>query len=293
MKAVNLLPPELRNGPRRGRSSSAAAVQAPGGAGPFLVLGALALCVLAMAAYVLAANTVTERRAELARVTAEHEATARRVAALKPYGDFQEMAKRRTQTVSSLAALRFDWEQALRDVSHAMPQTVTLTSLDGSISIDTGTTSSQLRGQIPVPAITLKGCTETQSSVATMMSRLRGIRGTTRVTLSKSERVKVAAAGTGAAAPCGTDKVPHFEVVVFFERSSAAAGALSAAQEPLPAAVASTPAGTTTSASAATPAAAGTATSTRSPAATSTPAAGTGATQPTSSTPTPAGTPAP
>ena len=271
MKAVNLLPPELRSGPRRGRSSVTASAPAPGGAGPFVVLGALALCVLAMAAYVLAANTVTERRSELARVTAEHEATARRAAALKPYGDFQEMALRRTQTVSSLAALRFDWEQALRDVSHALPGTVTLTSLDGSISTDAGGSSSQLRRHITSPAITLKGCTRTQSAVATMLSRLRGVRGTTRVTLSKSERVETSSSGTTAqSAPCGTGSRPQFEVVVFFERSGAGAGALSAAENPLPAG-----AGTAPGAAAA---------------ASATPASGT---QPASATPTPTATPAP
>jgi Tfp pilus assembly protein PilN len=270
MKAVNLLPSELRSGPRRGRFTVTPAAPAPGGAGPFVVLGALALCVLAMAAYVLAANTVTERRSELARVTAEHEATARRAAALKPYGDFQEMALRRTRTVSSLAALRFDWEQALRDVSHALPGTVTLTSLDGSISTDTGSSSSQLRGAIPSPAITLKGCTRTQSAVATTLSRLRGVRGTTRVTLSKSERVENSASGNAQAAPCGEGTRPQFEVVVFFERSSAGAGALSAAAEPLPAA--------------------GTATASATPGAAETPTAGT---QPASATPTPTPTPAP
>ena len=280
MRAVNLLPPELRSGPRRARPASSPAAPAPGGAGPFLVLGALALCVLAMAAYVLATNTVTGRQAELARVTAEHESTARRAAALKPYGEFQDMAIRRTQTVSSLAALRFDWEQALRDVSHALPGTVTLTSLDGSISVDTGSSASQLRGQITAPAITLKGCTRSQSAVATMMSRLRGVRGTTRVTLSKSERIEVTDATSSQAAPCGLGKRPQFEVVVFFERSAAGAGALSAAQDALPAAGTAEPA-VATSAPGAVPA----------PAAT--PASGAGATQPASATPTPTGTPAP
>ena len=265
MRAVNLLPPEMRTGVRRRRGGTDA-VPPAGGSGPFLVLGALALCVLAMAAYVFAANTVTERRAELASVTADHAATSARAAALKPYGDFQDMAIRRSQTVSSLAALRFDWEQALRDVSHALPGTVTLSALDGSISTDTGNSSAQLRGAIPSPAITLKGCTRNQAAVATMLSRLRGIRGVTRVTLSKSERVQAAAASTGTAAgPCGEGSTPQFEVVVFFERSSAASGAPSAA--------------TTVASATPTPAAGASATAT--------PAPGAATTTPASATPTP------
>ena len=251
MRAVNLLPPELRVASRR-RGSSTPAGPAAGGAGPFLVIGALALCLLAVAAYVLAANTVTERRSELARVTAAQDAAASRAAALKPYGDFQEMANRRTQTVTSLAALRFDWEQALRDVSHALPGTVTLSALDGSISTDTGVSSSALRGAIGAPAITLKGCTRNQSAVATTLSRLRGIRGATRVTLSKSERVVAAGAPGGGIPPCGKGSPPQFEVVVFFERSGAGAGAPSAAgAAPVPAAAPSASASPAASSSAA------------------------------------------
>ena len=44
------------------------------------------------------------------------------------------MAETRIQTVKDLASSRFDWEQALRDISRAIPADVTLTSLNGSIS---------------------------------------------------------------------------------------------------------------------------------------------------------------
>jgi Tfp pilus assembly protein PilN len=219
MRAVNLLPPELRSESRRGAKAPGA--DAVGGSGPLVVLGALALCLLAVAAYVLAGNTVTERRSELAQVTATHELVARQAAALKPYGDFQDMAIKRRETVASLASLRFDWEQALRDVSHALPGGVTLSALDGSISTDTGN-GGQTRGAIPSPAITLKGCTVNQARVATILSRLRGVRGVTRVSLAKSERKPGGQSAGGAPAPCGDGAPPEFEVVAFFERSIAA-----------------------------------------------------------------------
>ena len=82
MKAVNLLPPDLRSASRRGRASGIPAQEAPGGSGPFVVLGALAMCVLMLAGYVLAASTVKERRAEPAEVTRQHEVAARQAAAL-------------------------------------------------------------------------------------------------------------------------------------------------------------------------------------------------------------------
>ncbi|CAA9463924.1 MAG: hypothetical protein AVDCRST_MAG38-488 [uncultured Solirubrobacteraceae bacterium] len=289
MRAVNLLPPELRTASGRARSALKPTDDAPGGAGPYFVLGALALSLLAMVAYVLAANTVTERRAELARVTAEHEAAASRAAALKPYGDFQDMALRRTQTVTSLAALRFDWEQSLRDVSRALPDTVTLSALDGSISKDSGAASSPMRDAIPSPAITLKGCSRNQSAVASMLSRLRAVRGATRVTLSKSERVGTAGAVGAEAGPCGEGSRPQFEVVVFFQRSGAGAGAVTAAATMATAAPAPGSTATPAPGAAATPAPGATATPAPGAAASTAP----GAPAPATAMPMPAGTSTP
>ena len=66
------------------------------------------------------------------------------------------MAKARVQTVRDLAGSRFDWEQALRDLSRAIPADVTLRSLTGDIATGAGGGGSQLRGAISAPAITLR-----------------------------------------------------------------------------------------------------------------------------------------
>ena len=132
MKAINLLPTDLR-----GASSSAAPTapaDAPGGIGAFVVLGALAACVIALAAYVLTTNMVKDRQAKLETVTAQTETATQRANQLKPYADFQAMAETRIQTVKDLASSRFDWEQAMRDISRTIPANVTLTSLNGTIS---------------------------------------------------------------------------------------------------------------------------------------------------------------
>ena len=42
------------------------------------------------------------------------------------------------QTVRDLAGSRFDWEQALRDLSRAIPADVTLRQLTGDIATDAG-----------------------------------------------------------------------------------------------------------------------------------------------------------
>jgi Tfp pilus assembly protein PilN len=230
MKPVNLLPPELRgNAPRKAVSGvTSPAEPAAGGAGPYMVLVALGVAVIAMAGYVLAGNSVKDRKAELAEVKAQQVAASSRVAALKPYADFQTLAVSRVATVQALAGSRFDWEQVLRDLSRALPSNVHLTGLSGSVGTDTGA-GGQIRSAITAPAISLQGCTKTHSDVARLMSSLRTVRGVTRVSLAKSDKesnggTAAPAAGVDGGTPaqtCPKGAPPSFDLVVFFERSTA------------------------------------------------------------------------
>jgi Tfp pilus assembly protein PilN len=224
MKAINLLPHDLRGTPKGTAPKAAVTPDEPGGIGAFVVLGALAACVVALAAYVLTTNTVKDRQAQLEAVTARAEATNARINQLKPYADFKALAETRIQTVKDLASSRFDWEQALRDISRAIPADVTLTSLNGTISSESGG-GSTIRSAIAAPAVELKGCTRDQKAVATLLSRLRNVDGVSRVSLGKSLKpdasaVPTATPATGAAgATCSGDRPPSFELVMFFERS--------------------------------------------------------------------------
>jgi Tfp pilus assembly protein PilN len=218
MRAVNLLPPDLlRAAPK---AAPAARPEKAEGIGAYLVLGALALCVAALAAYVSTTNSVKQKQADLAQVTAEASVAAQEVAKLKPYADFDAMASARVETVRGLAAARFDWEQALRELSRALPADVKLQGLSGDMGLPgtTGSGSDPLRGSIQAPAITLTGCATSQPGVARMMSRLRAVEGATRVALSKSAKED-----TEADSACAGDNPPSFSVVVFFERSAAMA----------------------------------------------------------------------
>ena len=223
MKAINLLPPDLRGTPKTAQKA-AATPEEPGGIGAFVVLGALAACVAALAAYVLTTNTVKYRQAKLDAATAEARTTTERVNKLKPYADFQALAETRIQTVKDLASSRFDWEQALRDISRAVPTAVTLTELNGTVSGKSG--GSSVRAEIAAPAMELKGCTVSQKRVATLMTRLRAVDGVTRVSLTKPLKPAALAAGTVPATASGTTptgctgaRPPQFELVLFFERS--------------------------------------------------------------------------
>jgi Tfp pilus assembly protein PilN len=259
MRAVNLLPPDTR-GASTASADLGAGPKAKGGAGPFVVLAVLAACVAGAAGHVLIDNTVKQRQADLAEVTARQQALARQAAQLKPYADFDASARGRVQTVKDLAASRFDWEQTLRDLSRAIPQDVSLQALTGDLSTSVGKSSSPLRSAITAPAITLSGCASGQTQVARLMARLGDIDGVTRVSLSKSSNSKITAPDAGGTereqrvgAPCGTGKRPAFELVLFFEKASAAVaatpttsnGAVSATPTPTPTATATaTPGGT-------------------------------------------------
>jgi Tfp pilus assembly protein PilN len=226
MKAINLLPPDLRGTPKSvsSKAKTAAVNDEPGGIGAFVVLGALTVCVIALAAYVLTSNAIKDRQAQLDAATSQAQSITQRVAKLKPYADFKAMAETRIQTVKDLSSSRFDWEQAMRDISRAIPADVTLNALNGTISSSGSGGGSPIRSAITSPAIELTGCTSGQTQVAKLLSRLRGVDGVTRVSLSKSTKKATTtpaptadASGAVASDPCGTTE---FAIVMFFERST-------------------------------------------------------------------------
>jgi Tfp pilus assembly protein PilN len=223
MRAVNLLPSDLRGAaPKPARSARPEPAE---GIGAYVVLGALALCVAALAGYVLANNGVKQRQADLATAQQQTAAATAQVTALKPYADFESLANARVETVRGLAAARFDWERALGDLSRATPSDVKLSALNGDMGLpgSGGSGGDTLRGSVAAPAITLTGCASSQHGVARMMSRVRAVDGVTRVTLSKTTKATTTAgAGTSAVAgPCGKGSRPTFSLVVFFERAAA------------------------------------------------------------------------
>ena len=127
MKAINLLPPDLRGTPKTRRPKAAAA---PRRAGRHRRLrrARRARRVRCRARRVRAHDQHGQGPPGAARRRSppRRRPPRQRVDQLKPYADFQAMAETRIQTVKDLAASRFDWEQALRDISRAIPADVTL-----------------------------------------------------------------------------------------------------------------------------------------------------------------------
>ena len=252
MKAVNLIPTEVRRG-------------GAGGSGPlaptYFVLGLLVAVLALLTVYVLTNNTISDRKAKLSSLNSEVAQAQAQAARLVNYARFEKLAQTRAATVRQIAASRFNWHAALSDLSKVVPADTSLQSLNATVApgVSSGGSAtpgggSSLRGDITAPAFELSGCTANQDDVARLMSRLRLINGVTRVTLGSSQKADAGQAGAGVAAPgagssqgCGAN-APTFDIVVFFNPIPGAA-ALSGAPGAAAPTSSGTPAGAASSAS--------------------------------------------
>jgi Tfp pilus assembly protein PilN len=242
VRAVNLIPAES------GR----------GGAGAFVLVGALGVLLAGVLFYVLTGNTVVDRKAELTQLQTQVAAAQSQAEAMRPYRDFASLAQSRVETVRSLGKARFDWHRALGDLSKVIPDNVWLTSLLGTVTsgvnvdgASAGTTST-LRSALPNPAIEMTGCTTDHDSVVRLISDLRLIDGVQRVALAQSAKATLSSgsgtSGGGDSGDCrhGHANFPEFDLVIFFKPLPAlpSTGAATAGGA-VPAAT-TAPAGTTT-----------------------------------------------
>lgn len=226
MRAVNLIPADAqRGGGSPGKSGGAV----------YALLGGLALLVIVVASLTIVGRTVDERRQELAGLEQQVVAEQQRTAQLQAYTSFASLRAKRVETVSSLAASRFDWGAALHEISRVVPKDVWLTQLTATaapgVSVGgSGGNTSSLRSALPVPAIELTGCTTSQPAVARTMAAMRRIDGVRRVSLASSEKTEGPGSGSGGsgggASDCrqGRSTFPQFALVVFFDPPAGAAG---------------------------------------------------------------------
>jgi Tfp pilus assembly protein PilN len=205
VRPVNLVPHEQR---RRPPSDGP-------GKGAHAALGVLALLLAMVVAYVLTANTVTERqnKTEAARIEAD-----RLEAQAAQNGDFSEfaaIAQTRLQSVAGVAASRFDWERFMRELARVMPAGSWLQTADASTTGDSaasGISAAPTTAGAPAPAAAqgtgaptahLVGCTPDQSDTARMMVRLRQLHRVEDVTLGSS--TKEESTGDAGIESCGAN----------------------------------------------------------------------------------------
>ncbi|MBO9534194.1 MAG: PilN domain-containing protein [Solirubrobacteraceae bacterium] len=180
MRAVNLVPPESRAG-RVTPGKSGGAV--------YGVLVGLVLIIAMLSLLALSQKSKAQAEQELASV---NEATTAFQQVASRYSSYSKAAKDasdRIELVRSIADARFDWAGTLRDLARLVPRSAQIASLDASVKdgVSVGGGGSQLRAALSVPAITLKGCSVDQATVADLVTRLQAMRRVQNVTLETSE----------------------------------------------------------------------------------------------------------
>jgi Tfp pilus assembly protein PilN len=218
MKAVNLIPTDQR---RRSGSGS--------GIGSYILLGVLAIIIVAGAAFTLTNRSISDKREKLADVQARAKAASDEAQALQAYTSFTALRQKRSETVRSLATSRFDWSHALHEVARTIPSNAWLTGMRATVTPSAsvqGGSSDPLRGAVQAPAIEVAGCTTSQDNVANVISSLRRADGVQRVSLSSSEKLGAgngaasdsSGGGGGGADDCrnGNSHFPKFSLTLFF-----------------------------------------------------------------------------
>ncbi|WCB94535.1 hypothetical protein DSM104299_03272 [Baekduia alba] len=228
MRAVNLIPSDQQRG--------AGGAAGKSGGGAFILLGALALLVVMAGVFVSSGKSVNDKQAKLTDVTAQAVAAEAKATSLQTYTKFAGIRAKRVDTVKQLAASRFDWAHALREVARVLPENAWVTSMTATTSPTvtlSGGASGSLRGAITAPAIVLQGCTTSQASVSKVLARLRLADGVQRVALEDATKVAEisgtggaqtgSAGGTNGDCRGGHAKYPVFNVDVWFNAPSSTA----------------------------------------------------------------------
>jgi Tfp pilus assembly protein PilN len=225
VRAVNLIPPEQREGAggAAGRSEGAA----------YAVLAVFAGVALLALLYGQAHRQVGNRHAQLTSVNARVAQAQAQVSALAPYTSFSALREERERAVAQLVDARFAWAHSFHELGRVLPKTASITSIDGIVgSAATSTASAKTSsGSTPVsatppgsvPNFTLTGCATSQAQVAVTLNRLRLIDGVSEVTLENSVTT---GGGGGASASCPVGG-PSFTVALTYDALPApsAAGA--------------------------------------------------------------------
>ena len=181
MRAVNLLPTDLRGALRRLLPTHVRSVSASKASALTWRLVHSRSASRWLAVYVMASNNVKQKQTDLTAAQVQADAATQAATKLKPYADFEATAQARVATVRDLAAARFDWEQSLRDLSRALPHDVPSLKAPGASRAPAARPALRSVRAIDAPAISLDGCATSQNAVARMLARLRAVRGVTRV----------------------------------------------------------------------------------------------------------------
>ncbi len=186
MRAVNLLPRQQVESKTRERPNTVALVAGIGGAVVLLVL---------VGGFLLANRSVDRQRQALATARAVLAVTPAKTLSAETRSFRSSILSQREQRSLALASAlgqRVAWDRILRRMSLVMPDDVWLTSLSGTMPLQSATlptASTTTPSALPTPptALTLQGYTYTQASVARLLERLQVLPDLKNVQLQDSE----------------------------------------------------------------------------------------------------------
>jgi Tfp pilus assembly protein PilN len=226
VRPVNLIPQEDRRG-----------AKAPLRTGP-LSYGIVAILLLALGGVtllVLTGNKISDRKAEVASLQSQVDATQAQADQLSAYTHFAQLQQARQETVASLATSRFDWERTLHEMALVLPGDVWLTSMTASAASDPSSSTSSSTPAVDGvtgPALDINGCASGHEAVAKFLAALRDVDGVTRVTVLSSDRpgaqsssdTSSSASSSQSTVACASrDFIATFEVVAAFDGAPPAA----------------------------------------------------------------------
>jgi len=185
MRAVNLLPEELRPGNRWvaiGRGASARRVL--GGSG--IAAGVLALAFAGL--FIQQRGVVDDRRTALQSVETRLIAAQARAAAVE---QARAASQARLAAFRTVVSQRIAWEDVLRDLARVLPSNVFLQNLQATsptlTAVAVGTPAAGAAGATPT-GFTISGFADSQVRVAQVLDRLTLLPWLTDVTLQSSTR---------------------------------------------------------------------------------------------------------
>jgi Tfp pilus assembly protein PilN len=237
VRPVNLIPKDERRGDRAAMRT---------GVFSYVLIGALAVAVLAVGALALTSKQISDSKSEVAQLQQEEQQTQAKAQSLTPFIDFRAAQEARSSTILSLAQSRFDWQRVLNEFARVIPSNVWFTKVAGtadpSVTVTNGPDLTT-RDAVSGPALELEGCAASQDAVAGLIANLQEIDGVTRVGLEASERPDDVESGTatpttgdandGEVSDCRTrDFIAQFKIVVAFDSVPAPATATTAPSVP-------------------------------------------------------------
>jgi Tfp pilus assembly protein PilN len=182
MRPVNLIPADERRGDRPALRT---------GPFPYVVLGALGLVLIGVVVLSMTSKQISDRKDEVAQLQQQEQQVAAQAQSLQAYADFRAVQQTRSETVSSLAQSRFDWQRVMNELARVIPSDVWLIQMSGTVNPTVSIENAPdvgIRGTVAGPALSLVGCAVSQDAVAGFVSALQEIDGVTRVGVDESAK---------------------------------------------------------------------------------------------------------